>query len=451
MPIIGITGIITIIIITINDFRSFSFLLSLSLIPMDHFRHAVNTKAVAWALLSQSLWLPLVGIDLHDRWQSESRRSRPLALPQAELAASLPPTLLPNPDDLAPHSPDGRFKTSASGVLLGASSPATHAQVGHILDGADEAVPVGQAAMTNRPFNFALQAPSPTPGGARSAATGPLASASGYDLLQRSFTPAELLGGPLSLKDLQAEPIPAVALSERARLARSSDPLAPLPQAWREPMRRALNAINIPSPLKPPAQLEAARVVHVPSIKVLRATAVPLALQSDGSVDLLAKPDDPAVLEAIRGWSGRQDLPASGRVAPAIVHVEPLKELPPLRSTAAIVQPAAHASGPILSPYPDSTSLPSPRPTVAPTANTSAPAATPAVPPVAELRGEPPEPQLPEASAAPGAGPQSLAPSPSPSPVPSAPVAPAPEVVPAAAPIVPQASSPAASAPQPAS
>ena len=419
---------------------------------MDHFRQAVNTRAVAWALLSQSLWLPLVGIDFHDRWQSEAHRSRYLPMPQAELAASLPPQLSLNPAELAPLSPDARSKTAAPLVLLGASSPAAHAQLGHLLDGADAAdggVPLGRSAIARRPSKFAVPDLAPSSGGARSSVIGPLASASGYDLLQRSFTPAELLGGPLTLHDLQAEPIPSVALSERARLARSSDPLAPLPQAWREPMRRALKAINIPSTLKPPAQLEAARVVHVPSMKVSRATAVPLALQSDGSVDLLSKPEDPAVLEAIRGWSGRQDLPSFGRVAPAIVHVEPLKELPPLGSPAGKVQPAAHAAAPILAPKPGSTAIISPLPTVAPPPKASAPAPSPAVAPVTELRGDTSAPQLPEAAAAPSAAPQS--PAPAPAPVPSAPVAPAPEVAPVAAPSVPQASSPAASATQPAS
>jgi len=412
---------------------------------MDDFRQAVNTRAVAWALLSQSLWLPLVGIDFHDRWQSEARRSRHLPIPQAELAASLPPQLSLNPAELAPLSPDVRSKAAAPGVLLGASSPAAHAQLGHLLDGADGAAPLGQSAIARLPSKFAVQDLAPSSGGARSSVIGSLASASGYDLLQRSFTPAELLGGPLTLHDLQAGPIPAVALSERARLARSSDPLAPLPQAWREPMRRALNAINIPSTLRPPAQLEAARVVHVPSMKVSRATAVPLALQSDGSVDLLSKPEDPAVLEAIRGWSGRQDLPSSGRVAPAIVHVEPLKELPPLGSQAGKVQPAAHAEAPILAPKPASTAITSPLPTVAPPPKSTAPAPSPAVAPVTELRGDTSAPQLPEAAAAPSAAPQS------PAPVPSATQAPAPEAAPVVVPSVPQASSPAPSAPQPAS
>jgi len=414
---------------------------------MERNHQPVKTSAVAWALLTQSLWLPLVGIDIHDRWQAESRRSRPLALPQAELAASLPTSPLLNPSDLAPLSSDARSKVSARGFLLGASSPAAHAQVGHILDSDDESVQADQNEMTRRPFKVALQSFTTTSGGSRSSANGRLASASGYDLLQRSFTPAELLGGSLTLQDLHAEPIPAVALSERARLARSSDPLAPLPQVWREPMRRALNAINIPSSLQPPAQLEAARVVHVPSMKVSRAIAVPLALQSDGSVDLLSKPEDPAVLEAIRGWSGRQDPPALGRVAPAIVHVEPLKELPPLRPSTGNSQSSAQASGAILSTYPAPAALIPPLPAVAPTPKSSAPASSPAVPPVSEVRGETLTPQLPEASAAPIEAPQSLAPSA----LPPAVVAPAPEVAPVTAPSLPQAASPASSTPQPAS
>ncbi len=415
---------------------------------MDDYRQAVNTRAVAWALLSQSLWLPLVAIDFHDRWQAEARRSSPLALPQAELAASLPAPPLQNPSSSDDFALAGRSKTPDSGVLLGASSPAAHAQVGQLLDGSEKAISVGQATTTRRAFKFALQAPSPSLlVGSRSSAVGPLASASGYDLLQRSFTPAELLGGPLTLHDLQAAPIPAVALSERARLARSSDPLAPLPQAWREPMRRALNAINIPSTLRPPVQLEAARVVHVPSMKVSRAVAVPLALQSDGSVDLLSKPEDPAVLEAIRGWSGRQDLPASGRLAPAIVHVEPLKELPPLRSTAVKAQPVVNASGSVAPASPAAAALAAPQPAVAPAPKSSAPAPSAAVSPVSEIRRETPAPKPAEAAAAPIVAPQSTVPSPAP----SAPGAPALEKAPAPAPSVPQALSPAPPAPQPAS
>lgn len=414
---------------------------------MDHYRQVTNNKAVAWALLSQSLWLPLVGIDLHERWQAETRLSRSLALPSAQLAASLPPAPSLNPVAVAPSSLDTRAKASAGGVLLGASSPAAHAQVGHLLDRAVQYVSVGEAAVNGRPSKLVLQASSHSSGLPRPSAMGALASASGYDLLQRSFTPAELLGGALTLHDLDAAPIPAVALSERARLARSADPLAPLPQAWREPMRHALNAISITSPLKRPALLESARVVHVPSMKVTRTTAVPLALQSDGSVDLLTKPEDPAVLEAIRGWSGRQDLPASGRLTPAIVHVEPLKELPPLRSTAGTTHPDFHSARSVAPASPASAVLPSRIPAVLPAAKSSAPAPSAAIPPVSEIRRQVPAPKPAVEAAAPQAVPQSAAPSNAP----PAPVAPITEVAPAP-PVssLPQASLPAPSAPQPA-
>lgn len=104
------------------------------------------------------------------------------------------PSPLLNPADLARLSADGRSKSSGRGFLLGASSPAAHAQVGHLLDGAEESVQAGQEAITRRPFKVALQSFPSTSGGPRSSAKGPLASVTGYDLLQRSFTPAELLG-----------------------------------------------------------------------------------------------------------------------------------------------------------------------------------------------------------------------------------------------------------------
>ncbi len=413
---------------------------------MSYQRHPVNTRAVAWALLSQSVWLPLVGIDVHDRWQAESHRSRPLALPQPELAASLPTPPLASPADLDRPSLGSASPGSSAGVLLGASATAGPVRVGHLVDGGESPVPGANEPMPRRPLASLSRAPSVFSARTLTSTVGPLASASRYDLLQRSFTPSELLGGPLTLNDLQAAPAPALALSERARLARSSDPLAPLPQAWREPMRRALKAINISTPLKPPAQLEAARVVHVPSMKVTRTTAVPLALQSDGSVDLLSKPEDPAVLEAIRGWSGRQDLPASGRVAPAIVHVEPLKELPPLRSVPKTQAPA-HSSGPGGSDSLASPPLAAPAASLAP--KSSPVSAASAASPVSDSHAD--------SSASPSAGVAEAAASTPPpvasSPAPEAPPSPpAPESSPAApAPAAPQAASPAPAASQPAS
>jgi hypothetical protein len=404
---------------------------------MSHHHRPDNSRAVAWALLSQSVWLPVVGIDLHDRWQAASHRARPLALPQPELAASLPPLAPVTPRAVVRPSLGSGSSASSAGVLLGASASMPSVQVGHLVDGVESPPSPGNAPMQRRPSG-SLSGVSTDSARTLASAVGSLASGSRYDLLQRSFTPSELLGGALSLSDLQSAPAPAIALSERARLARSSDPLAPLPQAWREPMRRALHAITLSTPLKPPAQLEAARVVHVPSLKVMRTTAVPLALQSDGSVDLLSKPDDPAVLEAIRGWSGRQDLPASGRMAPAIVHVEPLKELPPLRSVA-----RSSSSAPSLGP---STTHSQSSPAVVTPAASLNPKPSPSGPsPVSEA---------PAASPAPPASGVAETPVSTSQPLPAAePPAPSPalESTPAPAPVAPQATAPVPAVIQPAS
>lgn len=72
--------------------------------------------------------------------------------------------------------------------------------------------------------------------------------------------------------------------------------------------------------------LEPARIVHVPSQKINRQIEVPLALQADGTVDILNQPDDPGVVEEIKSWSNKQQLPAQGRMTPAVVHLHPMVE-----------------------------------------------------------------------------------------------------------------------------
>ncbi|MFM9047890.1 MAG: hypothetical protein ACKOOH_09615 [Cyanobium sp.] len=54
-----------------------------------------------------------------------------------------------------------------------------------------------------------------------------------------------------------------------------------------------------------------------------RSADVPLALQSDGSVDILNVPSDPAVVDEIKIWSTKQSLPSKGRIVPAVVHLHP--------------------------------------------------------------------------------------------------------------------------------
>jgi hypothetical protein len=72
--------------------------------------------------------------------------------------------------------------------------------------------------------------------------------------------------------------------------------------------------------------LEPARIVHVPSRKIKRQIEVPLALQPDGTVDILNQPDDSGVVEEIKSWSIKQQLPAQGRMTPAVVHLHPMVE-----------------------------------------------------------------------------------------------------------------------------
>jgi hypothetical protein len=44
-----------------------------------HSRSSAPNHALAWALLSQSLWLPLLALDVHDRWQAQIRVQREIA------------------------------------------------------------------------------------------------------------------------------------------------------------------------------------------------------------------------------------------------------------------------------------------------------------------------------------------------------------------------------------
>lgn len=160
------------------------------------------------------------------------------------------------------------------------------------------------------------------------------------DLSRRPYSRSDLLGGSLTLNDLNEPAMPPLARAERALWSRMGDPLAPLPQIWREPMRKAL--IGLVTNTAPPTggsqlqrqslSVDTARIVHVPSAMVKKPADVPLALQSDGTVDILNTPDDPAVVEEIKTWSSKQQLPAKGRLAPAVIHLHPLP--PPQHSGA---------------------------------------------------------------------------------------------------------------------
>jgi hypothetical protein len=166
-------------------------------------------------------------------------------------------------------------------------------------------------------------------------------------LLQRHFSNSELLGGVLTIQDLGSPAMPPVARAERARWASSGDPMAPLPQTLREPMRQAIRTLPTPTPTKT-AKLQQGRVIYVPSTRVSKPTQVPLAVQADGTVDVLSQPDDPAVIEDIKEWSRRQPTQAAGSVTPTVVNLHPIPA--EVRSTPVPARDSPVASAPIAPP-----------------------------------------------------------------------------------------------------
>ena len=253
----------------------------------------LNPRAIGWALLSQTIWLPLVGIDLHDRWQARVKELTPPGQAVPKLA-SMPGGKLLNLDDLL-RSPLAQKMREASetstGILLGSAS-----RIG--------------SSLLDRPLEQSLEA---------SAVTG----RPGRGLAAASASVSAPPPGPLELSDLQEGPMSALAMVERARRSLSDDPMAALPAAWRAPMRQALQ--QLPGAA---ARIAPARVVHVASSRVKRITEVPLAMQSDGSVDILSTPDGPEVVQEIDNWSRQQRAPQAGSIAPAVVHLHPLDEVP---------------------------------------------------------------------------------------------------------------------------
>ena len=282
-------------------------------------------RPVAWALLSQSLWLPLLAIDLHDRWQARLQTQAPRP-GDVSLLPDAPGS--PSPS-LAPFTPGLAGRSSGAGILLGSGPaegrPTTISRAASLQSSAGSRFVVATAEAGSLPSG--LGNPSPAAG-----------------LLKGTFTRAEQLGGPITLADLQPVSMPPLALAEQGRRSLSGDPMAALPEAWREPMRQALK--TLPAPGGTPTQIEQARHIHVPSRRISAPTEVPLALQADGSVDILSRPKEAAVVEVVRDWSARQPLPAEGHVAPAVLHLHPIEETETLRPPVLnrIEPPAAPAS-----------------------------------------------------------------------------------------------------------
>ena len=300
----------------------------------------VNKKAIAWALFSQSIWLPVLFTDTQDQIASNNSD-----YDFSGVAANIPHQNLPKQISLAKsldHSTVGLLAqsskvTETNGVILNAALPkerSIHSKLESINSPVSFSSPVAFSTSIlppSSPVALSLNSRKFEP---KSLAPAERANElPPSDLLRRLYSRSDLLGGNLTLGDLNEPLMPPLARAERAQSTRTGDPLSTIPQMWREPMRKALRSLsdNL-KPLSGPVSsrstgvitVEQARVIHVPSSRVKRFSEVPLALQSDGTVDILNSPDDPEVVEEIKTWSSKQQLPAKGRMAPAVVHLHPL-------------------------------------------------------------------------------------------------------------------------------
>lgn len=301
-----------------------------------------NRSAIAWALFSQSIWAPVFLIDIQDQIAAKKNNYDWTSI--SRISSQKVPVL--------GSAEKNRNLASIDGPVV-SKSFVNKNSTGIILNGTGSQPKSLDINLTGRPGNTSDQypisyAPAPRlkPTFDTAFITKPslvnhplttqnktLNSTLVPDISRSLYSRSDLLGGSLTLNDLNEPAMPPIARAERAHWSRMGDPLGPIPAIWREPMRKAIhslvtNSLTVSGRSQPPQQaslsVDTARIVHVPSAKVRRAADVPLALQSDGTVDILNTPDDPAVVEEIKTWSSKQQLPAKGRLTPAVVHLHPL-------------------------------------------------------------------------------------------------------------------------------
>jgi hypothetical protein len=311
----------------------------------NHFgpNQKINKRAIAWALFSQSIWMPVLVIDSQDQLASNHKD-----YDFTGVASNIPHQNYANDishrSSLPGHSVDIIVKSQenpSSGVLLNTILPKERTIQSKIkinnpymvLSSTPIALSISPRT-SSIPSNLNLRASSPEPT-IDLHRTPRTIEFQALNLLERLYTRSDLLGGSLTLADINEPQMPPVARAEKAQALRMGDPLATIPSNLREPMRRALQSLSEnlkPTSGSPTAKtigsisVEQARVIHIPSARIKRFSEVPLALQSDGTVDILNKPEDPDVVEEIKSWSSKQQLPNKGSMAPAVVHLHPLPE-----------------------------------------------------------------------------------------------------------------------------
>ena len=303
-----------------------------------HSNTRANKKAIAWALFSQSIWIPALLTDTQDQISTKNNDYDFSGVAANIPNQNLPQAILqPIASSNSSHSliADSGRRNESNGVVLNAILPKARDIDRQISSKISSVEPITFSAPTRQPsLKVALNTSSQLKNRLKPQTTSlPRASATTSDLLHRLYSLSDLLGGSLSLRDVDEPLMPPIARAEKAQFSRSGDPLATIPQIWREPMRKALK--NLSDSFKPvtatagnkgtsPIAVDQARIIHVPSARVKRFSEVPLALQSDGTVDILNSPDDPEVVEEIKSWSSKQQLPEKGRMAPAVIQLHPL-------------------------------------------------------------------------------------------------------------------------------
>ncbi|MEB3266351.1 MAG: hypothetical protein VKN13_07045 [Cyanobacteriota bacterium] len=322
---------------------------------------AISLRSVGYALLTQAVWVPLVVVDHLD-----TAHTRKLTIQErAKGGVARIPSSQPLP---APWRTG--FRLPQTGVMLNQPLAIAQSSVDPLIQkpvtaSVDDSPKVEQRQPLFRPY---------VPGGSTVAQASTVARRpAAADPITRAYTRAELLGGTLALDGLHSPLVPPLALAEQARYRASGDPLSPVPKSLRAPMRQAIQQLQPTGGTK----VQQARVTHVPSARVKTATQVPVAIQGDGSVDILSQPDSPAVVEEIRDWSKRQAPSARNTVTPAVVHIHPIPEAS-VRPSALPADASPAARGP----------APAPEPSWTPVTTTEVSVVTPASVPV------PPDPAI---------------------------------------------------------
>ncbi len=179
----------------------------------------LSRRAIGWALLSQAIWLPLLLIAMHDRWQ-HAQRSPGLATQAGETRGpglgpgAAPPLSLGDVIRAAPSAAARLSPPPAAAAAAAAAQAKASPAPGWVLR-SPAAAPTPQPPAVS----------APTPGAAAAAAPGRSAPAAQAGVaappaaVRPMASPSQLLGGSLGLQDLPAALLQPQAASRSGAVA----------------------------------------------------------------------------------------------------------------------------------------------------------------------------------------------------------------------------------------